>query len=493
MKNNVGIIFTGIASGTRSLSRPAGAFRIRTWLGQHGYHVEVIDYFTHFSYEEIEQLCKKYITNDTLFVGVSVTFFNNFKNINFLFDLVKTRYPHVKTIVGGTEGPMVDLDLKQVDRFIWGYAEEAILHYTNFLKGKRLDDLKWVPYKNNSLAIDAELAYKNDDTDLTIKWINDDLLIGNFLPVEISRGCIFRCRFCQYPLLGKKKNDYIRHEDNLADEFRRNWEEWGIDNYSFQDDTFNDNIIKLEHVANAIAKSGIKITYSAYLRSDLMAAFPETISMLVETGLISTTFGVESLNEKSRIAIGKGGDIEKQFEAIKKLKSHRPIWTHTGMIAGLPSETIESLHKSQEWFFKQNGEIFDTWQWWPLGIRAKAMTRLSEFEKNYKRWGYTIDNVDDFFSYWKNSYMNFNEAHDLSIKFNEEIHKMRMQKNVVSHWENWGTVGFFEPAEAFALGIRIEDMILGNVDTSKIEKTFKQVEESIKQYKQIKLSNSSVA
>jgi radical SAM superfamily enzyme YgiQ (UPF0313 family) len=484
-----GIIFTGM-SYSSTISRPAGAVRIRTWLSKHGYDIEVIDYFDHFSNEEIGHICDKFINEKTLFVGISLTFLTSVDKINFLFKLIKTKFPHVKTIIGGTETSINKIDVDNIDRIMWGYAEEAILHYVELLNGKRFDDLEWVPYKG-CLAIDAEKKYKNDDTDLTIEWNDSDLIDINYLPVEISRGCIFRCRFCQYPLLGKKKNDYIRYEDNLADEFRRNWEKWGVNNYSFQDDTFNDNIVKLEHVANAIEKSGVKITYAAFLRADLLASYPQTIPMLVDTGLISVNFGIESFNLESKKAIGKGFDNEKQFEAIKELKKKRPIYTFTGMIVGLPFESKESLRQSQDWFLNQHGEVFNMWQWWPLAIRTDSMTRMSDFDKNYTKWGYvTANRPGEVFSYWKNDYMDFYESVKIAANLNNEIVEMKKKNNFLTPWnlENKDVdISMYNPAELYGIGISIENIINQNYDSDILEKLQIKIKNSIQNYKNLKL------
>jgi radical SAM superfamily enzyme YgiQ (UPF0313 family) len=288
--------------------------------------------------------------------------------------------------------------------------------------------------------------------------------------------------------LGKKKSDYIRYEDNLVDEFKYNWEQWGITNYSFQDDTFNDNIIKLEKVANAIAKSGVKVTYSAFLRADLLSSFPETIPMLAETGLIAANFGIESLNIETKKIIGKGVDNEKQFDAIRKLKKIKTIYTFTGMIVGLPRESIESIKKSQQWFKDQNNEVFDMWQWWPLGIRINATTRKSDFDKNYKRWGYDILDIESFYSIWKNEYMTFFMALDIAKELNKEIRDIRNNDNIVSHWHDLGTTGMFEPAELVGLGITIDEIVYKKVNKDFFEKSMKKIRNSIEDYKILKLN-----
>ena len=53
----------------------------------------------------------------------------------------------------------------------------------------------------------------------------DDLVFQNeVLPFTVSRGCRFKCKFCRYPLLGRKVTDkYIRREESLYREFKWNY------------------------------------------------------------------------------------------------------------------------------------------------------------------------------------------------------------------------------------------------------------------------------
>lgn len=479
---NHGIIFTGMDSES-TLSRAAGSYRLRTWLSKHDYKIEIIDYFNQFSKREIKKLCKKYIGKETLFVGISATFFYGTDYINFLFSHIKKNYPNVKTVIGGTESELVGLNSKKVDKFFWGYAEDAFLHYLDFLSGKRSDDLNWVPYKD-SVAINAEQGFQNDSSDLTVEWLPEDLLNTNNLPIEISRGCIFRCRFCQYPLLGKKKNDYIRHESNLADELRRNYETYGITNYSFSDDTFNDNIVKLEQVANAIVQSGVNITYSCFLRADLLASYPDMIPILGDTGLVAAQFGLESFNETAKKVVGKGMDTQKQLAAIKKLKDYKPTWTFTGMIIGLPGESIENILESQKWFIEQKNTYFNDWGWYPLGIKKNAMTRKSEFDINYEKWGYTI--LDDSYhcTDWKNEFMSSEEARKLSHKLNLETMIIKKSKRL------FGTVGLWHASELVGLGLKIEDIINDNIPPNILKDIQEKIILNSKKYKEFKLQGT---
>jgi radical SAM superfamily enzyme len=503
MEERHGIIFTGMER-TKTISRPAGAARMRTFLEKHDFNIEVVDYFGNFTEQELELLCKRFIGPKTLFVGISITFVYAFDKINYLFDHIKNNYPHVKTLIGGNETPIDGVDLTKVDRIFWGYSEEALLHYLKFLTKKRLDDLPWIPYRE-TFSVNAEMLYKNDSSDLTIKWLESDLIKHNFLPIEISRGCIFRCRFCAFPLLGKKKNDYIRHVDNLSDEFRRNYEMFGVTNYWFNDDTFNDNVVKLEYVAEAIAKSGVKITYTAFLRADLIQRFPETIPMLGDTGLVAATFGLETLHPEAKKAIGKGLDNERQFEAIRQLKKYKPVYTYTGMICGLPGEPVSSVIKSQKTLISQNFEVFDNWDWWPLLIRKDSISRLSEFEREYEKWGYTemlpeeynVVNRDDDFRYaqadkgimiWKNQYTNWYVARSVANVLNRETeeHRRKAGKSIYGNADKGVSINH-DVYELVGLGVDIKDIISGNFDKKFLYNKVKESEQTILEYKKLKL------
>jgi hypothetical protein len=348
------------------------------------------------------------------------------------------------------------------------------------------------------------MLYKNDTEDLTIKWLESDLIKHNFLPIEISRGCIFRCRFCAFPLLGKKKNDYIRHVDNLSSELRRNYEMFGVTNYWFNDDTFNDNVVKLDYVAEAIAKSGIKITYTAFLRADLIERFPETIPMLGDTGLVAATFGLETLHPEAKKAIGKGLDNERQFEAIRQLKKYKPTYTYTGMIAGLPGEPISSVMKSQQILLDQNFEVFDNWDWWPLLIRKGSISRLSEFEKEYEKWGYSemlpgeynVPNDDDFrygkedegILIWKSKYANWYTVRAITASLNKETeqHRIKAGKSIYGN-ANKGVSINHDVYELVGLGVDVKDIINGTFDRDLLNNKIRESERTILEYKKLKL------
>ena len=82
------------------------------------------------------------------------------------------------------------------------------------------------------------------------------------LPLEVARGCIFKCNFCSFPLNGKGKGEAIRDFSYIRDELIENYELYGIEDYWLTDDTFNDdNMDKFRDSLTNLTKSGSKVTW----------------------------------------------------------------------------------------------------------------------------------------------------------------------------------------------------------------------------------------
>ena len=94
------------------------------------------------------------------------------------------------------------------------------------------------------------------------KWTEQDGIIPDEpLPLDISKGCIFACAFCQYPHIGKTKFDYIRGMNYIEDELRFNYEKFGTTKYYILDDTFNDSVYKMQASKEMTDRLPFKIRY----------------------------------------------------------------------------------------------------------------------------------------------------------------------------------------------------------------------------------------
>ena len=425
--------------------KTAGAYHISAQLRKHGYSVKVIDNFTWLLKNRKDELFKymdDHIGSNTLFVGFSTTFMNLFEapagmfkkhikfktlynkknrhlqkkskeqsieNLQEFIEFIFLKYSYVQIVVGGS-GPTTNIFVEiyedEIDCWIKGLAEDSVIKYLESLKNNEK-----IPR-----IIEDPFASNFDFHELTPSFYPEDTVFQHeVLPIEISRGCRFACKFCSYPLLGRKPSDeYIRSEESLYKEFMHNYDNFGTTQYQITCDTFNETTEKLERVKKAIDRSGIKINFWAYIRLELLHAFPEQIPLLKEMGIGSTFFGLETFNYESGKCIGKGLTRDKQIETLQKAKDcwGPEVLLHAGFIVGLPYDTPETVKYWTDLLIRRETAL-DSISINPLYlvpdniIESGNTSRVffSEFDLNYKKYGYIKTEKG-----WKNEYWTQLEA-----------------------------------------------------------------------------------
>lgn len=428
------IIFTG---GLLATSKPFGAYKIAHELRAAGFSTLVINHVEHFSIQELKDILFKTVGSNTLFVGVSNTFFGsigalgsakvvNESDAHGLFPLaqqeetelcnyVKSLNPRVKFALGGTR-THYNVSNPNIDYVFVGYSDQSVVNFARHLSSG-VDLQKARKNLSGVVIIDDDLAKDFDFANSSMKWTDDDIVLrGETLPLEISRGCIFSCKFCSYRLNGKQALDYLKNYDNIRNELIHNYENYGVTCYRFVDDTFNDTEEKIDAML-AIAESlPFELKFWAYIRLDLLATRPQTIDKLYRMGLRSIFFGIETLNKKTGLLIGKGFDPDRSVALINSLKEtyKENLHIHTSFICGLPEESLDSVNRTMERLLSREINA-DSYSFYPLGIAKSAThTWQSAFGLNMQQYGYYEDpddtDTDKRLIPWKNKYMTFQQA-----------------------------------------------------------------------------------
>lgn len=414
--------------------RSIGAYQVAHHCREQGYTVQVIDFTDFFNVTELGDVVSKFLSDDLLAVGLSTTFYSaldeaddpkvsvnagsNLRGeviiddkLSSVFDLVKTYNPKIKIIGGGANSWQL-VGNSTFDAVFHGYAEQAVVEYLDSLQNKTAKRI--FPRVKNQDIVNGD-SYKFDIEKLNHRYINSDIILpGETLPIEIGRGCIFKCKFCSYPLNGKKKNDYIRNYDLLKEELEYNYREFGVTNYFFTDDTFNDSTDKIKELHKVFTSLSFKIGFVCYLRADLLYYHREQVKLLKEMGLNSVVFGIESLHHGAAKSIGKGlhPDKLKQFLLDLYYKYwNEEISITCSMIIGLPGETEDHVRKVFEWFRNEGKDLCDSW--WPLTISTKGHYQ-SAFDKEHTKYGYVLEG-----EHWTSNIMNYQQAYKLSQEFNK--------------------------------------------------------------------------
>lgn len=440
----IGLLFTGFYGdhGRYITAPPANAYRLRTHLSDNGFPVRVVNYAPYWTPVEMVHLIER--MPELRFVGFSTSFDKSLDHIRPAMRRIKAAFPQIEIIVGGPEIACRAQDVGVIDRIFLGYSEVALQRYCERLTGG--DDLDWRRSQSGIPMIVADEQYPLLDTsDLRIDWHQTDGITAlTTLPIEISRGCAFRCKFCAYPLMGKTRFDYVRSEESLIAEFRRNHALFGTTRYQFLDDTFNDSVQKIDLVQRAIRQSGVPVRFVTYLRHDLMAAFPQTIEKLSEMGLLGGMVGIESLDEGVRRSIGKGCTNAKTLETLARLKAtRRDLWLSSGFIIGLPNETRDMVERTHRFLMDNAYDYLDHWHWQSLYINPHATRLTTAFGRAAAAHGYAFPRGG---TDWVSPIMTYGEASDLARQFQGEIAPIVRPSCV---WVN----------ELLGAGLRMDDLV----------------------------------
>jgi radical SAM superfamily enzyme YgiQ (UPF0313 family) len=262
-----------------------------------------------------------------------------------------------------------------------------------------LKNVKWI-HGNAEEKLFKDFDFTNSKI---VYQENDHIFQGEHLPLEIARGCIFKCKFCSYPLNGKGLWDFCKSPNTIKEELEYNFEKFGTTGYMFSDDTYNDSPEKVEQLYKVYQQLPFKIEFSSFARLDLIISRPDTLPILIDSGLKSVFFGIETLNHQSGKLIGKGMHPDKIKQGIIDIKAKYPqLLISTGFIAGLPYETAESLNATIDWLEQSPIDSYS--------FQVLSLGKRSELGQNYEKYGYKLDEN----GHWYTDYLDHKTAYEIS-------------------------------------------------------------------------------
>jgi len=385
----VNLILWNTLGTYNSIVRPVSCHELASWLRQHGYTVKVIDYCALMTTEDLVSITEKYIGSETLAIGVSSTFWNPIEEMlnkpiepQWVINArSKLQNKKLYWLLGGAQS---------------GVNEGRIFDWIKFHEYSEDSLLKWMD-QNSSKLIRRELF---DIHNSRVSFLDDFIRPHEVLSYEMARGCQFKCKFCNYALIGKKKGTYIKDSNIVREDFIRNYNEFGVTRYWILDDTVNESLEKIIDLADIAQSLPFEVEWVGFTRLDLIWSRPETIQILKDSGMKSTVFGIESFHPKASMSIGKGWNGKHAKDFLLRLKDEWKddiTWT-LAFITGLPGETQESLDETAKWCV--DNKMYDWfWNFLFMSRRPDKMFK-SEFETDYAKFGYSFEG--DSHIEWKN-------------------------------------------------------------------------------------------
>ena len=234
------------------LQKTLGAFKIASELRAAGFSVQVVSHLHTFSVDEIKKIISCVVGTNTLFVGFSSFFYkqcedpvhldkhphekggikykiippgalipHGSKYNSEIRSLIKTLNPACRLVLGGPDAKDAS-HVSVYDYVVLGYADIVVVNLAQHL-AHNTPLSKHQRSVFGPVIIDGGRAEGYNFVGASMRYHDSDIVLpGETLATEISRGCIFRCKFCAYPLNGKKKNDHIKLEQVLINEFIEN-------------------------------------------------------------------------------------------------------------------------------------------------------------------------------------------------------------------------------------------------------------------------------
>lgn len=422
-------------------SRYMGPYAVASAVHQNcpDWEVVVIDWFT--KIEHFHDYIANFINEDTHYIGLSTTFllntfnpraqdfnlwFTRQRQVDEWFNKIKDINPDIEFILGGA---ITDLFYKihfktrpeakfpvafqnHINYVFNGYAEDTIVEFLNGeLDPKKVHEKNGIFFINETkmASTGAKVLQSNYQHSMAIKN-------GEWLPLEVSKGCRFGCKFCFYDIRGT----LIKDEKCLREELMYNYENFGVTGYMLTDDTVNDSPEKINMLHKVIKSLPFKMEWISYCRPDMFSKYPEMWHKMIDMGCKGVFLGVETLDHTAGKLAGKGLDPERMKEILTWMRevAQDDVFILASMIIGLPGETKESLYKTAEWFKEQT--VLDKIQYELFFVSDGNDSKSPAFTgKPDNPYGIHLEYYPNY--YWKHNSMDLHDAQFMAIEWEKML------------------------------------------------------------------------
>ena len=258
--------------------------------------------------------------------------------------------PFVDYIVVGGPHPTavkqsIFADLPHIDAAVVGEGEDVINHWLDYIKKgaafpkgvlERGREFSPAPVPNiHDLPMPARHLLPNR----RYRYIfSSHTRIGTMIS---SRGCPFRCSFCDKSVGGSRWR--ARNAQEVVDELSYMKSQLGIGFVNFYDDNFTLHRARVESICEEILRRGLHIAWKCEGRVDGVDV--PLLRLMKKAGCRTIAYGVESGNAQSLALLRKDVSIEKSRAAFAMTREAK-IKSLAYMILGVPGEDVAAVQQS---------------------------------------------------------------------------------------------------------------------------------------------------
>ncbi|MBF0439232.1 MAG: cobalamin-dependent protein [Magnetococcales bacterium] len=289
-------------------------------------------------------------------IGISVMTYQLPIVVSFLRDL-KRRNSHLLVVLGGphvSAEPQSTMECcMDVDYVVTGEGEYTMLELLTLLKqGGNLDAVKGIGYRHeNNIIINPhremikdlnELPYADWSSLPMEKYWDVFTTRKNYARIFASRGCPYKCTFCDAPrIMGNKLRK--RTPENIIGEITLLYDKYNVREFLFNDSTLNIDNKWLVSLCEEILKMGRPIIWRCNVRADRLQK--DILHLMKRSGCVKVIMGIESADDAMLRSMQKGESLDDIRRGMQILKEVGMPSDH-GFIIGMPGDTVESIHRS---------------------------------------------------------------------------------------------------------------------------------------------------
>lgn len=302
------------------------------------------------SYEELETYFRE---NQFDLVGITAMTFTLI-DVILTAEIIKKTNPSSRIALGGPHVhiyPEETIGLDWVDYLIQGEGELAILDLLEAIDGKRpFREVQGIVVQENGSVFNNGIAPKIEDLDF-VPYPD-----RQFLPVEhygsllgksnlvttmfTSRGCPYKCTFCDRPMSPTISGFRWRSAQNVVDEMEE-CVRMGISEILIYDDTFSVRKDRVLEICDEIQARGIQVTWD--VRAHVNTVDANLLREMKKAGCDRIHYGVESGNDRMLKTIKKNTTVKRVKKTFAETRE-AGIEALGYFMIGQQTETLADVH-----------------------------------------------------------------------------------------------------------------------------------------------------
>lgn len=342
----------------------------------------------------------EYIKNNNFNVVAISTYIWNVKETKQLIKEISSLDKEIKVVLGGPEvtyenDEWFELDINGIvlgegERVFWDYLLKGDDSFVK-VKAKEFKPIK----KEDLNFLESLQSPYNLDFD-------HQNMENQYLYIEASRGCPFRCSYCLSSLDNQVRLFSLDYLEKIFDQVKNH----KINQVKFLDRTFNAQRIRTKKLYKMLEKYSNVESFQVEIVADRLSL--DQIEMIIapqNRHRYRYEVGIQSFNQKTLKSVDRSQNNELLKSIIHKLLKNDVV-VHADLIAGLPYEGLESFKDS----FNQLAKLYPS----ELQLGILKLLKGTKMKRDALNFGY-LANSQPPYEVYKTPWLNKEEMNEINL------------------------------------------------------------------------------